>query len=340
MRGVRMFFLPVMLLVAAGGCSHREGPGDIVYTGWNDLFVIDTAEGKISKKIPVGARINDIEPAGDDRVLLATVKGLVVVDPSASEVTRTVPLGILDSVEYDEARNLVYVLQHPGQDPDQSKGPHKIFRLSGDDYRQEADLYLEPWTYDIFLSPSGKEIYVTHLAGRTVTRVDTERMEEPEKIWFGEGEQWEERMVLVRHIAFSPDGSAMYVLEQGEASPTCLWRYSPDTGEMVRNCLGEKAKIQGMVVSPDGSRIFANGLSELVVFDSAGKEVSRTPLGVEHRWIAMSGDARTLYLTADPAEDKGLITCVDTQGNIVRELEFPSPMSTIALAGDREQAAP
>ncbi len=327
----RLVPLLVPLLIFLTGCSGQKGSGEIVYTGWNDLFVIDMAGGKIVERVPLGTKINDIELTDDGRLLLATVRGIIVIDTSSREVMQTVPVGILDAIEYDAVSKTVYALFHPGTDPDESKGPHKLLKLSGDDFREEGALFLEPWTYDIFLSPSGEKIYVTHTVGRSVLEIDTESLTESRKIWIGEGGEWEGRMVLVRHLAFSGTGSSIYVLEQGAASPTCLWIYSLETGSMEKSCLEEVARIQGMAVSPDGSRIFANGLEELVIFDSKGGEIGRTKLDVKHRWIALSADASTLYLTADLAEDEGRITCIDTNGNVVRKLKFSTPISVIAV---------
>jgi DNA-binding beta-propeller fold protein YncE len=327
--------LLISFLVFLIGCSGHKGSGEIVYVGWNDLFVIDMAVGEIVEKVLLGTRINDIELTNDGRLLLATARGIIVIDSSSREVIQTVPIGILDSIEYDDGSNTIYALFHPGTDPDESKGPHKLLKLSGDDFLEEGALFLEPWTYDIFLSPSGDNLYVTHTVGRSVLEIDTANMTESRKLWFGEGEEWEGRMVIVRHLAFSGNGSSIYVLEQGAASPTCLWIYSPETGEMEKSCLEEIAKIQGMEVSPDGSRIFANGLEELVILDSEGGEISRTELDAMHRWIALSSDAGTLYMTADLAEDEGQITCIDIHGNIVRKLRFSSPVNVIAVQDNR-----
>ncbi len=323
-----ILLLPIMFLP---GCSRHGGSGDIVYAGWNDLFVIDMGSGEIVEKVSVGAQINGLELAEDGRLFLATTRGLLVVDTSIMEIVQTVPLGILDSVRYEGTRDQIYVLHHPGDRPDMSNGPHKILKLSGGDYSQLEDFYLEPWTYEIFLDPSGDNIYVTHMAGREVMKVPTDDFAGSEKLWFGEGGQWEGRMVILRHIAFSGGGSDFYLLEQGENNPTCVWHYFPDTGEKKRTCLDEKVKIQGMVTSPDGSRIFANGLTELVIMDSNGEEISRTDLGVKHRWITLNGKADMIYLSADTGEDEGQITCVDTQGNLIREVKVPTPLNVIAV---------
>jgi DNA-binding beta-propeller fold protein YncE len=327
----RSALILLLLLIFLPGCSRHRESGDVVYGGWNDLFVIDMSSGRIIEKVPIGAQINGLELAEDGRLFLATTRGLLVVDTSIMEVVHTVPLGILDSVRYAGARDQVYVLHHPGDRPDMSNGPHKILKLSGADYSHLGDFYLEPWTYEIFLDPSGENIYVTHMAGREVMKIPTDDFEDSEKVWFGEGGNWEGRMVLLRHITFSGDGSNFYVLEQGESNPTCVWHYFPDTGEKKKTCLDEKAKIQGMVTSPDGSRIYANGLTELVIMDSNGEEISRTDLGVKHRWITLNGNADMIYLSADTGEDSGQITCVDTQGNLVREVKVPTPLNVIAV---------
>jgi hypothetical protein len=319
------------------GCSRQVKTGDVIYAGWNDLFVIDTAEGKIVRTVPAGTRINDLEPSQDDRLFMATARGLLVVRTTDLELEQVVPIGILDSIEYDPERNLIYALLHPGSDPNQSNGPHKLVKLSGESYRELGSVSLEPWTFDVFLSPSGEDIYVTHMAGRSVIRIDAEELVEKEKIWFGEGGEWEGRMVLVRHLTFSSTGSPLYAVEQGEANPTCLWIYSLETGEMQRSCLESDAKVQGIVTSPDGSRIFANGLTELIVMSSSGEEVTRTELGAKHRWITLGSNKNRLYLTADTGEEEGLITCADLEGSVVKEIRLPTPLNVIAVPFDRKE---
>jgi hypothetical protein len=326
-----LVFLVIVFVVFLPGCSAGGKSGEIVYVGWDDLFVIDMAAGKIIEKIAVGSSINDIEPAKEDRLFLATERGFLVVDTADMEVIEQIPLGMLDSVEYDELRDVIYVLIHPGNNPNQSTGPHKLLKLSGEDYTILASVFLEPWIYDIFLSPSGDIIYATQMAGRTVIRIDPERPEESEKLFFGEGGEWEARMVLLRHISFSRDGSTMYLLEQGRTDQTCLWFYIPETGEKTRKCLEEKARIQGLVTSADGTKIFANGLDEFIVLDTVGEEISRTSLSYEHRWPALSSDGSTVYLTASTGDEEGIITCVDALGEVVREVKFETPLSTIAV---------
>ncbi|MFQ6104191.1 MAG: YncE family protein [Candidatus Glassbacteria bacterium] len=330
MRETKILCELFLILVVISGCSgSRSGP--IVYAGWNDIFAIDVSAGEIIAKIPVGTRINDLEPAEDGRLMAATANGLLIVDTDRMELSRTIPLGILDSVEYDAKRDLTYVLHHPGDDPNESQGPHKILKLSGSDYKELGSVLLEPWIYDTFLSPSGNHIYITQMAGRAVFRVSSDEFRKPERLWFGKGGKWEGRMVLLRHIAFSGDGSSMFVLEQGENDSTCIWNYSFKTEDKTRKCLESSAKVQGMVLSADGSRIFANGITELIILDSSGEEISRTRFDIEHRWIALSKDGNTVYLTAATGQEEGYITCVDTSGKVEHEWKFPTPLNVIAV---------
>jgi hypothetical protein len=326
--------LPAVLLVLSG-CTGGGEPGEIIYAGWNDLFVIDAGRGRIVETVPVGAKINDLETASGGRLLLASTRGLVVVDRRTMEVSETVPLGILDAVEYDGGRNVVYALLHPGDRPDASHGPHRLLRLEGEGFRETGRVTLEPWTYDIFLSPSGDDIYITHGAGRTVLRLRADDFENPEKLWFGGGRDWEGRMVLLRHVAMPPSGSPVYLLEQGESDSTCLWIYRPASGEKTRRCLPGDPRIQGMVTSADGSRIYANGLTEVIVMDGGGEVLSRIDLAAEHRWIARGANGDALYLTASTGEEEGLLTCVDPGDGRTREIRLPTPINVIALEIDR-----
>jgi hypothetical protein len=336
MRNRRRIRWLLALILSVSGCTDGGVSGEIVYAGWNDLFVIDAGAGRILGEVAIGAKINDLEPAAGKRLLIATTRGLLVVDTGRMTVDETIPLGIVDSIEYDDERDIVYALLHPGDKLETSGGPHKLLRLSGADYRESGRVILEPWAYDIFLSPSGDDIYVTHIAGRNILRLSTDDFSDSEKLWFGEGGTWEGRMVLLRHVSFPPAGSPLYLLEQGEADPTCVWIYRPGTGERKRTCLPEDARIQGIVASPDGSRLYANGVTELIVLDADGEVISRTDLVEKHRWIAMSADGNTLYLTAATGEEEGLLTCADQDGRVTRKIHLPTPINVIALDGGRD----
>ncbi len=326
---VPLVFLSILMVLVWN--RAESGSGSIVYGGWNDIFVIDMETGKAIKKIPIGSRLNDIECIGEGKLLAASRKGLHVVDTKKMEVVKFLPLGILDSVEHDVEKNITYVMLHPGKDPNESGGPHILLKLSGDDFSELERLTLEPWIYEMFLEPSGRNMYITQISGRTIMRVDTDRFTSPERLYFGKGEMWEGKMVLLRHIAFSDNGRKMYVLEQGESDSTCLWNFTPASGRMDRTCLGKPAMIQGIVASSDGSKIFANGIKELIIFGPDGKEISRTDLEIEHRWIAMSRDGGMLYLTSSIGEHEGRITCVDTEGNVVRKVNVLTPLNIIAV---------
>jgi hypothetical protein len=329
MKQLKILLLLLTLSVVLSGCSQSSGSKNLVYAGWNDIFAIDIETGRIAAEIPVESKINDLEPTKSGKLLAATAKGLVIVDTAVMEVEKIIPLGILDSVEHDGQRDLTYVMLHPGDDPHESKGPHKLIKLSGSDYSELGSITLEPWIYDTYLSPSGSHIYITQMAGRNVLRVSTDDFDKPEKIWFGEGGMWEGRMILLRHIAFSGDGSNMYILEQSEVDSTCIWNYSPETGEKKRTCLESAAMVQGMVTSTDGSRIFANGINELIILSSGGEEIIRTELDLEHRWITLSPDGKTLCLTAATGTEEGFVTCVDTSGKVIKEIKLSTPLNVI-----------
>ena|GEM_PF-6166213 len=333
MRNSMFSFVLLSLYLAVFYCSGWCRTGNIVYGGWKDIFVIDMTAGKVITKIPIESHINDLELTGGGKLIAASRKGLHIVDTSSMKVEQTLSMGIVDAVEHDAVRNLTYVLQHPGKDPNESKGPHRLVKLSGDDFRELGSVELEPWIYDMFLSPDGNSIYVTMMAGRMIIKVDAVSFAEPERLYFGKGEMWEGRMVMLRHLTFADDGSIMYALEQGESDSTCLWNYSTGTSEMKRSCLEKEALVQGITLSADGSRIFANGVSEFIILDSDGKEISRTGLDVEHRWLALSRDSSCVYLTASTGEHEGRITCVDMEGKVIREVMILTPLNSIAVDG-------
>jgi hypothetical protein len=313
--------------------------GELVYACWDDVYVIDMARGELIGKIAVGARINDLEVTGDGSLLAASPKGLHFIDADRLEVRETKPLGILDSIEYDKAEDLLYVLHHPGDDPNESSGPHTLLKLSGRDCRELGRAGLEPWVFDIFLDPPGDFIYVTQMAGRSVKRFATENMKEHESLWFGDTGGWEGRMVLTRHLAFGKSGSPVYALEQSEEGKACIWSYRAENGEKQRNCLGRDTMVQGMVVSPDGSSIYLNGVYELVTAGTAGGEKRRTSLDCEHRWIAMGEGGSALYLTGTLGEKEGCVTMTDSTGSVVKVVKVPSPLNIIKVGPRREASA-
>lgn len=321
----------VLLVLLLGGASAGDGYGEIVYACWDDVYVIDVGRSVVLGKIPVGARVNDLETAADGRLFAVSSKGLHVIDARRMEVRETRPLGILDSVEYDRKRDLLYVLHHPGDDPNESSGPHTLLKLAGSDYRQLGRAGLEPWVYDIRLDPSGDFLYATQMAGRSAKKFDARSLKEPDTIWFTEGGEWEGKMVLTRHLAFSETGSTVYALEQNEEGKACLWSYRPESGEKQRGCLGRETMVQGMVPSADGSKLYLNGIHELVIVSPRGEEIRRTSLEAEHRWIALGEGGSALYLTGVLGANEGCVTMLDSTGSLLKVVKVPSPLNIIAV---------
>ncbi|MBZ0266817.1 hypothetical protein K8I85_01555, partial [bacterium] len=157
----------MFLSVCLSACDVPQADGPRILAGTDDLALIAPQHSLTLTRLPVGTRINEILAVRPD-VYLATWEGLThLAAPFAAEPGPAVTdsLGTLDGVELDPAGGHLYLLHHPGFDPNEVTENHTVI-----EWNPRARKRLREWTvdllsYDLHLDP-GRGVLVTPLRGR------------------------------------------------------------------------------------------------------------------------------------------------------------------------------
>lgn len=341
--------LPGAALVCLGlaACGAPEAGGPRILTGSDELVLATLGRSGTSTRLFAGSRISEILPEPPGSVWLATWSGLTRVPGPAGGAlaggpTTTDSLGILDGVERDPHRGLLYLLRHPGTDPGEIEGDHQVLEWEPVERRVLRRWTVDRFSYDLHLDP-GRGILVTPLSGRRLWWVSLEEDEArpidlppapgrppPRRTEAGAGVG----VSFVRIGAVIPGERKAVVVEQGLPDRNRVWRLDPRTGESSGFDLPRSCHYQGGALAPDGRTLVLNAIEAVEVIDlGEASEVAWIPLGERHFRLALGPRGRYAYLTAaKPEGEGGRVTTVDLiDARVARRSVVPVRADAIAV---------
>lgn len=313
----------MFLSVCLSACTSPPADGPRILVGTDDLALVAPEHSLTLRRVPVGAPVNEILAARPD-VFVATWAGLThFAAPFASDAPPAVTdsLGTLDGIERDEASGHLYLLHHPGLDPNEVTENHRV--LEWDPRARQA---VREWTvdllsYDLHLDP-GRGVLVMPLRGRRLWWVSfaddaarpiempaapgrTVRAEREDNVLGGAS--------YLRIGAALPGGKGFVVVEQGLPERNRVWFVEPESGAIDGFDLPRSTQYQGGDLAADGNTLVLNAIDAVEVIDlRARAERAWIPLDRPHFRIAVAPDGKTCWVTA-PGVDPGSghITTVD-----------------------------
>ena len=149
-------------------------------------------------------------------------------------------------------------------------------------------------------------MFVTSEESGTVTALDARTYHVLAKISVGQ---------RPRGIAFSPDGSRVYVTCENDGNLVILDAHKHTTTGTV-HFTGHNARPMGVVVSGDGAMIYVTtGRGKTVeAVDAASLAVARSVEVGDRPWgIALSPDAARIYTANGPSDDVSVIDAASFQ---------------------------
>jgi hypothetical protein len=313
----------VFLSACLSACTSPQADGPRILAGSDDLALIAPAHALTLSRVPVGARINEILAVPPD-VYLATWEGLThLASPFAEDAAPAVTdsLGTLDGLEWDGASGHLYLLHHPGFDPNEVTENHRVIEWDPRTRSAVREWTVDLLSYDLHLDP-GRGVLITPLRGRRLWWVSfADDAARPIGMPPAPGRTPPARREdsvdggasYLRIGATRPGGRGFVVVEQGLAERNRIWLVEPESGVIDGFDLSRSSQYQGGVLAPDGNTLVLNAIQAVEVIDLRARvERAWIPLDRPHFRIAIAPDGNVCWLTA-PGVDPGSghVTTVD-----------------------------
>jgi PQQ-dependent catabolism-associated beta-propeller protein len=324
MDGIRWLAAVVALGVQAASLP-RDAPLVFVSNERSGtITVIDGQTDQVLQTISVGARPRGIQTSPDGRTLY------VALSDNSSRVQ-----GSGDAVAaIDISTRRVVARFEAGSDPEQfavSPDGRRLIAANEDagtasltDIARHAVVAtfavgIEP--EGVAISPDGRWAYVTAETSNTVTVVDVRRSEVVSSFMVDP---------RPRAAAFSPGGSTAYVTTEIGGSVAVVDALRHRVRKVVP--LPGGAKPVGVVVSPDGKRVYIAGGqgNRVIVLTRSGEIAGSVPVGKRPWNLALTADGRKLYTANGASND---VSVIDTESlKVIRTIQAGDGPWGVAVA--------
>jgi YVTN family beta-propeller protein len=145
-------------------------------------------------------------------------------------------------------------------------------------------------------------------------------------------------------IAITPDGRTAYVANTFDSTISVIDVATEAVSGPIStgpSLLGVKA--QGIAISPDGTKLYASGLTDITVFDTATNMVVATiPSGSQPDTVAFSPDGNTAYVPAEetntpPFFNAALFTIDTVSGTVTHQIPLINTPAGLAPTPDGKE---
>lgn len=306
--------LVILIAFTFIGCASKpSGPLAFVSNERDGtITVIDTATDKVVSTLTVGGRPRGIRISNNkDRIWVAITSPsnqsqgedkIVELDPTGKTLAEYDAGTDPENFVLDDAATRLYIAN-------EDAGTASITDVKANRVIATMPVGLEP--EGAAISPDGRWVYITSETSSTVTVIDTQTGQVAKTFLVG---------ARPREAAFTADSTRAYVTaENGNVISVVDTKDHTvvKTIDLPRGDASALSKPKGVVVSPDGKRVYvATGRSNNVaVID--GEQLSLItliPVGKRPWGVALSVDGRKLYTANGLSND---ITVVDTSTNKV-----------------------
>jgi YVTN family beta-propeller protein len=279
------------------------------------LTVIDGPTRKIIGTLQLGKRPRGAKLSPDGRELYVALSGSPIAGPGVDESKLPPPdkaadgIGVVDLAKLELTRVIRGV-----SDPEQLALSHdgkQLFIASEDtgaaivldvkDGRRLASLAVGGEPEGMTTSPDGKVVYVTSEQDHRVSVIDVATSKVVRQLQVGQ---------RPRFTAFSADGRRAYVSCENDSSISVIDAIQHVATGSIKLEGGPLMRPVGLVVSPDGSRLYAaTGRGGLVVtIDTAtGKALGQVAVGPRPWGIALSPDGKTIFTANGSSNDVSVV---------------------------------
>lgn len=280
------------------------------------LSVIDGPSRKVVATVQLGKRPRGLKLSGDGKTLLVAMSGSPIAGPGVDESKLPPPDKAADGIGVVDLATLQLTRVIRGvSDPEQlavSRDGKKLFIASEDtgtaiivdatDGHTVASLAVGGEPEGMTTSPDGKVVYVTSEADHRVSVIEVASSRIIRQMDVG---------ARPRFSAFSRDGKRAYVSCENDSSISVVDATQHAVIGSIKLDGGPLMRPVGLIVSPDGSRLYAaTGRGGLVVaIDTAtGKTLGSVAVGPRPWGISLSPDGKTLFTANGSSND---VTVVD-----------------------------
>lgn len=315
---LRLFAL-LALGLAIAGCSKPPAPGGYRVYVTNevsgDLTVIDSATLSVSATVPLGKRPRGIHASPDQQTLYVALSGTPIAGPDVDESTLPPPDKSADGIGvFDVKQNKIVRVIHGGSDPenfDLSKDGAKIYISNEDDSALsivdiasgtvEKSFPVGAQPEGVRTTPDGKQVWVTSEETGTVSVLDLAAGKIAKTITVGH---------RPRSIAFTADGSRAYINAENDGAVVVVDTQKQEMIETI--ALGKPGVIKpmGVLLEPDGGRLFVStgrGHMVFTISTQSNKPTGSLEVGGRPWGIALSPDAKTLFTANGPTNEVAVI---------------------------------
>jgi YVTN family beta-propeller protein len=174
------------------------------------------------------------------------------------------------------------------------------------------------------ITPNGKEVYVTHLAGDTVDVFDIPTGKLLPPITVGTGPV---------AVAFTPNGKSAYVTNF-DIGTVSIIDVATGTAEPTAITVGEGPS--GIVILPDGKKAYTLNYFTISVIDLSTNQVTTTINNVGNvqsaTVSALTPDGKYLYVPVFDGSSPGTVVVISTETDTVVGTPIPVGKEPLALA--------
>jgi len=320
------FFGFVSAVLMAASLGPRPAEAADLFAAGGSLFRYDTSAGVLAEgSVKLDSQATDLEvDPRNGTVVVATSWGVRMFTPALAPVD-SVALGVIDAIEIDRGTGKIYALVHPGPSRKETRGRHRLVVIWPTTPVVVLDVVeIGPLSFDLFLSPSGRQAVITNNVGREIDLVDLEAKTVSQRHF---PDPTTQQAVVLRAALWRDDSRQLLLAESGRGLPLVVWALDVAGDAPVRHPLPWLHS--GLTLASAGSDLLINGRDALMRVDAETLEPKSTfPLYRDVTDIAASGT--DVYLVA-PSEDGARILRLD--GESAKEvISLPDRASVLALA--------
>jgi len=310
-------FLTCALLIVSCNRSGKTASSTRVYVtneASGELSVINAADNTVIVTLPIGKRPRGIQISPDRKTTFIALSGSPFAGPGVNEENLPPPDRTSDGIGLvDVQRNQLIKVLPAGSDPEQfaitpdgrtlyvaneDAGLASVVDIDSGAILKSLTVGEEP--EGVAIRPDGGVVYVTSESKSTVTVIDTHKQEIVTTFKVGR---------RPRAIAFLRDGSRAYVTSENEPIVTVVDAQK----HVVLHTIavpGDGVKLMGIVVAPDGKRLYVTSgrFRRVFAIDTATDRIVGSVEVGERPWgIAITPDGKSLYTANGPSNDVSVV---------------------------------